>query len=72
MGDLCGWESRLITEDMIGQRVAIFTSLEAKEGTGRMSPDQKNWRDQVLAAGGIAAEVRSVDEAERLIRDGRL
>jgi hypothetical protein len=53
-GDLIGWRSFVIQP-------------EDKEGTGRMSPEQRNFRDQVLAAGGIAGEVRSVEDAERLL-----
>lgn len=68
-GDLIGWVSREIRLEHVGQRWAVFTSLEAKEGTGRMSPDQKNWREQVLQAGGIAAEVRSVEDAQRALAD---
>jgi hypothetical protein len=67
-GDLIGWHSTVIQPEDVGRRVAVFASLEAKEGTGRMSPEQRNFRDQVLAAGGIAGEVRSVEDAEALLR----
>lgn len=67
-GDLIGWESRVVTPEMVGTRVAVFASLEAKEGRGVMRGNQKNWRDQVLAAGGIAGEVRSVDDALALVK----
>jgi hypothetical protein len=66
-GDLIGWRSFVIQPEDVGRRVAVFCSIEAKEGTGRMSPEQRNFRDQVLAAGGIAGEVRSVEDAERLL-----
>lgn len=67
-GDLIGWRSFVIQPEDVGRRVAVFASLEAKEGTGRLSPEQRNWRDQVEAAGGIAGEVRSVEDGERLLR----
>jgi hypothetical protein len=63
-GDLIGWETREIRAEHVGQRWAVFVSLEAKEGTGRLSPAQRTWREQVAAAGGVAAEVRSVDDAQ--------
>lgn len=69
-GDLIGWRTVTITPDMVGDEVALFVSLEAKEGTGRLSAEQKNWRDQVQAAGGIATEVRSVEDAERALGFG--
>lgn len=70
-GDLIGWHSMVIQPDDVGRRVAVFVSMEAKEGTGRLSAEQKNWRDQVQDAGGIAGVVRSVDEALALISDER-
>lgn len=62
-GDLVGWVSREIRPEHVGQTWAVFASLEAKEGAGRLSPAQRSWRDTVQAAGGIAAEVRSVEDA---------
>lgn len=66
-GDLIGWRKVKITADMVGDEVALFVSIEAKEGTGRLSAEQRNWRDQVHGAGGIAAEVRSVEDAEKAL-----
>lgn len=68
-GDLIGWVAREVRPEHVGQTWAVFASLEAKEGTGRMSKEQRNWREQVAAAGGIAGEVRSVEEAERLLQE---
>ena len=65
--DLIGWTTRTITPDMVGQQVAVFTSLEVKTPTGRVSPEQRQWMQAVQAAGGIAGVVRSVEDAERLI-----
>lgn len=60
--DLIGWKSITITPDMVGQRVAVFVSLECKTETGRVKPEQINWLQQVNAAGGIAAVVRGDGE----------
>lgn len=69
-GDLIGWRSVVITPDMVGQRVAIYTSLECKpEGwTPALSGErfeheeaQRRWRDLVLSAGGEARFVTGVD-----------
>jgi hypothetical protein len=62
--DLIGWKSVTITPDMVGQKVAVFVSLECKTETGKVKPDQINWMQQVAAAGGIASVVRSEDGAE--------
>lgn len=70
VGDLIGWRSVLITPDMVGCRVAVFTSLEAKraDGKGRVSDDQRRWRDVVLAAGGIAGIASSEGEAVGILQ----
>ena len=65
--DLIGWTTRTITPDMVGQTVAVFTSLEVKTATGRVSTEQRQWLDAVQAAGGVAGVVRSVEDAQTLL-----
>ena len=65
--DLIGYRTVTITPDMVGQQVAVFTSLEVKTPTGRIRPEQTNWLHTVKRAGGIAAIVRSVDDARDAI-----
>ena len=67
--DLIGWTTRTITADMVGQQVAVFTSIEVKTTTGRLRPEQKLWLAAVENAGGIAGVARSVADAEALLRD---
>ena len=67
--DLIGWTTRMITADMVGQQVAVFTSIEVKALTGRLRPEQKQWLEVVAGAGGIAGVARSVADAEALLRD---
>lgn len=58
-GDGIGWHSVVITPDMVGQRVAIFLSVETKVPvTGRMSTEQRTWDRNVRAAGGISIIAR--------------
>ena len=64
--DLIGWTSRTITEEMVGQKIAVFTSIEVKSTSGRVKPQQQQWLAAVQAAGGIAAVARSVADCERL------
>lgn len=61
--DLIGWRTVTITPDMIGQRVAVFTSIEVKTPTGRIRPEQQAWLGVVHGAGGIAGVARSVPDA---------
>lgn len=70
-GDGIGWHSIEITPEMVGQRVAVFVSLEAKAEHGRASKDQINWLQQVHAAGGIAVIVSDPDQLNLEIPIGR-
>jgi hypothetical protein len=65
--DLIGWRTVTITPDMVGQQVAVFTSIEVKTPTGRVKPEQQQWLDAVQAAGGIAGVARSVEDAQALL-----
>jgi hypothetical protein len=67
--DLIGWTTRTITADMVGQQVAVFTSIEVKSATGRPTPEQRAWLAAVETAGGIAGVARSVADAEALLRN---
>ena len=68
--DLIGWTTRTITPEMVGQQVAVFTSIEVKSATGRLRPEQQQWLDAVQSAGGIAGVARSVDSARELLASG--
>ena len=65
--DLIGWRSVMVTPDMVGQRVAVFVALEVKD-KGRLTQEQQVFLGVVACAGGIAAEVRSVEDAEAALR----
>ena len=64
--DLIGWRTVMVTPDMIGQRLAVFTSIEVKIPTGRIRPEQQAWLGAVHGAGGIAGVARSVPDALRI------
>lgn len=67
--DLIGWTPIMITPEMVGQTLAVFTSIEVKKpGWKPLASDktwqgQKKWLRAVKDAGGIAALCRSVEEA---------
>ena len=64
--DLIGWRTITIGPEHVGQRIAVFTSIEVKTPTGRVTPQQHAWLSVVLAAGGIAGIARSVPDALRI------
>ena len=66
--DTAGFTPVVITPDMVGKTVAVFTSAEIKTSTGRASKEQLNFQAQVLAHGGISGIVRSPEEFAELIR----
>lgn len=68
--DLIGWTSIEITPNMVGQRVAVFTAIEAKDGKGRATADQRRFLDAVRAAGGIAGIARTPEDAVKLVSRG--
>jgi hypothetical protein len=65
--DLVGWQSVEITPEMVGRRVAVFTSIEVKTERGRVSQPQQRWLYALHKAGGNVGVARSVEEAETLL-----
>jgi len=65
--DLIGWRTVVVTPEMVGQRIAVFTSIEVKTPTGRLRPEQQAWLGVVRGAGGVAGVVRSVEDALNLM-----
>lgn len=69
-GDLIGRTTVIITAAMVGKKIAVFTSLEAKNSSGgRRRPEQIRWDEQTRAAGGISGFFSSEEEAEAIISD---
>ncbi len=55
--DLVGWESIVITPEMVGKKVALFVAVEAKTKGVRVTDAQQNFINQINAAGGVAEVV---------------
>jgi len=66
--DLIGWRTITITPEMVGTRLAVFTSIEVKTPTGRLTPAQHAWMGAVRSAGGIAGIARSVADSLHIIK----
>lgn len=61
--DLIGWTPIIVTPEMVGKKVAVFTACEVKDKKGRATMEQENFIAVVGAAGGIAFIVRSDADA---------
>lgn len=66
--DLIGWTPVVITPDMVGKTVAVFTAVEVKTENGRPTEAQLNFIAQVLKAGGYAGIARSPADAVAILR----
>lgn len=65
--DVIGWTPVVITPDMVGARVAVFTALEVKTGRLKATEEQERFIEAVRAGGGIAGVVRCTEDAVGLI-----
>lgn len=65
--DLIGFRTVVITPEMVGQRIAIFTAVEVKD-RGRATEQQQAFINLVQQAGGLAGVARSVPEALSILR----
>ena len=70
-GDLIGWVEYEIRPEDVGRTVAIFASIEVKDGSGRTDADQENWRRRVAESGGLAGVARSEEDALRIVGRGK-
>ena len=70
-GDLIGITPLVITQDMVGKTVGVFTSVECKEA-GWVQPRtkrelaQERWATWVRAYGGFAGFGASIEDAKKI------
>ena len=69
--DKIGWTQVVITDDMVGKKIAVFTAIEEKSATGRLKTTQRNFIHTVKSCGGIAAMVKSLDDLTAAINSYR-
>lgn len=65
--DLIGWRTITVTPEMVGKPLAQFVAMEVKTAKGRVTPEQQRFLDAVALAGGVAAVVRSADDARAAV-----
>lgn len=65
--DLIGWTPVKVTQDMVGETVAVFTAVECKSEKGRVRSEQTYFVQRVKLDGGYAGIARSVEDALGII-----
>lgn len=67
--DLIGWRSIVITEDMVGKKIAQFVAAEAKtkDNIRGGTPDQDAFIKTVKDFGGIAGYIYDNDDLKKLM-----
>jgi hypothetical protein len=72
-GDLIGYMRVLITADMVGRVLPIYTEIESKTDTGKLAEHQIARIEELRDVQAIAGCVRNVDDCEQIMarwRDG--
>jgi len=65
--DLIGITEITITPDMVGQKIGVFTGLEAKSAKGKASTNQRHMLEKIIKSGGIAGVFRTPEEAVDIV-----
>lgn len=72
--DLIGITTVVVTQDMVGKRIGIFTAIEVKSeewkpsGKDKREQAQRNFIDWVIKCGGIAGFANSLDSFKGLFK----
>ena len=65
--DLIGWKPIVVTQEMVGKLVAIFSAIEVKRPSKSITSDEQiNFIKSVKEAGGIGVIAKSEDDLEQL------
>ncbi len=65
--DLIGWYSTVITQDMVGRKIALFTAVECKSLGGELTESQEQFLEVVRGAGGIGVVASESMQAVRQV-----
>lgn len=60
--DLIGWTPVVVTQEMVGQTLAVFTAIETKAKGKKATGAQNNFIGAVVHDGGIAKVAYSVED----------
>lgn len=66
--DLLGFAVVTITPDMVGERVAVFCSVEVKKPGESPRRNQRDWMNFIRQMGGRAGVATSPEEVDAILR----
>lgn len=66
--DLIGFRPVLITQDMVGSTLPVFTALEVKTETGAVRKGQSDFCDFIAKNGGFSGICRSTEDAKKIMQ----
>tara|TARA_A200000113_G_scaffold151628_1_gene136609 strand:- start:1427 stop:1801 length:375 start_codon:yes stop_codon:yes gene_type:complete len=67
--DLIGFTILKVTPGMVGKDVPVFTSVEVKTPTGRLSKEQKLWSDFMERVNALHVVARSPEEVKQASKE---
>ncbi|MCK4815595.1 VRR-NUC domain-containing protein [bacterium] len=70
--DRVGWDETVITADMVGQTIAMFTSIEIKTENDKLSDKQRRWNRAVRRSGGIAEVWHAIGDVIERLKGGEI
>lgn len=65
--DLIGLVEHIVRPEDVGRKVGVFVAMEVKTEKGALRPEQRNFLLRVTELGGLAAVVRSVEDAQNVL-----
>lgn len=68
--DLIGAMPVVVTQDMVGETIAVFCAVEVKTATGTVQPEQRDFVSFVEKIGGYAGIARNLEDAKKIMRIG--
>lgn len=68
MSDGVGLVPVIVTQEMVGKRLAVFLAVEDKQGTGRPTDEQWSFIKAIRALGGRAGIARSDEDVAAIVR----
>lgn len=66
--DLIGWCPVIVTPEMVGKPVAVFTAIETKVGSRDTTVQQAKFISRVKEDGGLAIVARSSEDIETALK----